>query len=51
MFNLAIALGALFGGIVADQVTLTGVLLTGALLAVPTTLAMWSARRAGRSDG
>lgn len=51
VFNLAIALGALFGGIVADQVTLTGVLLTGALLAVPTTLAMWSARRAGRSDG
>nr|WP_237307614.1 MFS transporter [Streptomyces alboflavus] len=51
VFNLAIALGALVGGIVADQVTLTGVLLTGALLAVPTTLAVWSARRAGRSDG
>ncbi|MER5966064.1 MFS transporter [Streptomyces sp. NPDC002057] len=44
VFNLAIALGALFGGIVADHVALSGVLLTGALLAVPTTVAMWSAR-------
>lgn len=50
VFNLAIALGALFGGIVADHVTLTGVLLTGALLALPTTLAMWSARRGTRQD-
>ncbi|WJV44919.1 hypothetical protein [Streptomyces flavofungini] len=44
VFNLAIALGALFGGLVADHIGLSGVLLTGAVLAVPTSLAMWSAR-------
>ncbi|MFI6978560.1 MFS transporter [Embleya sp. NPDC050154] len=43
VFNLAIALGALFGGIVANNVALTAVLTTGAVLALPTTLAMWRA--------
>ncbi|WP_331770190.1 MFS transporter (plasmid) [Embleya sp. NBC_00888] len=43
VFNLAIALGALFGGIVANNVALTAVPTTGAVLALPTTLAMWHA--------
>ncbi|MEU9192392.1 MFS transporter [Streptomyces hundungensis] len=46
VFNLAIALGALFGGIVADHMALTGVLTTGAVLAVLTSLALWSTRSA-----
>ncbi|WP_051782327.1 MULTISPECIES: MFS transporter [unclassified Streptomyces] len=50
VFNLAIALGALFGGIVANHVSISGVLLTGALLAVPTTVAVWSVRGGARQD-
>ncbi|WP_308164404.1 MFS transporter [Nonomuraea sediminis] len=44
VFNLAIALGALFGGIVVDTVTLTGVLWLGAALTVLTTLVVLRAR-------
>ncbi|PXX60413.1 putative MFS family arabinose efflux permease [Nocardia tenerifensis] len=41
MFNLAIALGALFGGIIADNVALTAVLWFGAALSVLASLAVW----------
>ncbi|GAA0918105.1 MFS transporter [Nonomuraea longicatena] len=44
VFNLAIALGALFGGLVADNVAITGVLWFGALLAVLTALAVGRVR-------
>lgn len=40
VFNLAIALGALLGGLLADNVALTAVLWFGAALAVLTTLAV-----------
>ncbi|WP_433256730.1 MFS transporter [Streptosporangium sp. CA-135522] len=40
VFNLAIALGALFGGIIADNVAIAGVLWFGAALAVLTSLAV-----------
>ncbi|MFI8934000.1 MFS transporter [Streptomyces sp. NPDC053474] len=46
MFNLAIALGALFGGIVANYLAVSGVLALGALLTLLTSLALWSTRRA-----
>ncbi|MFD0351390.1 hypothetical protein ACFQ0M_45775 [Kitasatospora aburaviensis] len=45
VYNLAIALGALFGGIVATHLSLNGVLTTGALFTLLTALAVWSARR------
>ncbi|MEU5876086.1 MFS transporter [Spirillospora sp. NPDC047279] len=45
MFNLAIALGALFGGLVVDQVALQGVLWVGAALALLTTVAVWRTRQ------
>lgn len=41
MFNLAIALGALFGGIVTDSVALTAVLWFGAALSVLASVAVW----------
>ncbi|WP_406229451.1 MFS transporter [Nocardia sp. NBC_01009] len=41
MFNLAIALGALFGGIIADSVALTAVLWFGAGLSALASLAVW----------
>ncbi|MFI6598190.1 hypothetical protein ACIBHX_18190 [Nonomuraea sp. NPDC050536] len=44
VFNLAIALGALFGGIVVDTITLTGVLWLGAVLTILTTLVVLRAR-------
>ncbi|MFD1933125.1 MULTISPECIES: hypothetical protein [Nonomuraea] len=47
MFNLAIALGALFGGIVADNVAIAGVLWFGAVLAVLTSLAVARVRESG----
>ncbi|MER7538363.1 MFS transporter [Streptomyces sp. NPDC097704] len=46
VFNLAIALGALFGGVVADRLSLNGVLALGAVLTLLTSLAVRSARRA-----
>ncbi|MFH8623149.1 MFS transporter [Streptomyces vietnamensis] len=46
MFNLAIALGALAGGVVADHLALSGVLALGAALTLVTSLAVRSARRA-----
>ncbi|GCD98541.1 MFS transporter [Embleya hyalina] len=45
MFNLAIALGALLGGIVVDAISPTGILLSGAVLTALTSLAMWRTRR------
>ncbi|MFI6598410.1 MFS transporter [Nonomuraea sp. NPDC050536] len=45
VFNLAIALGALFGGIVADNVAIAGVLWFGAILAVLTSLAVARVRK------
>ncbi|MFF5206600.1 MFS transporter [Streptosporangium sp. NPDC000396] len=45
IFNLAIALGALFGGIVADNLAITGALWFGAFLAVLTSLAIGRTRR------
>ncbi|WP_439679247.1 MFS transporter [Embleya sp. MST-111070] len=45
MFNLAIALGALFGGILVNTVSTAGVLLFGAALSVLTSLAVWGTRR------
>lgn len=45
MFNLAIALGALFGGVVADGLALSGVLALGSGLTLLTCAAVWSARR------
>ncbi|WP_433247510.1 MFS transporter [Streptosporangium sp. CA-135522] len=44
MFNLAIALGALFGGIIADHVVLTAVLWFGAALGILTSLAVRTTR-------
>ncbi|MGV9771631.1 MFS transporter [Streptosporangium sp. NPDC003464] len=44
VFNLAIALGALFGGLVADHVVLTAVLWFGAALSVLTSLAVRNTR-------
>ncbi|WP_194818374.1 MFS transporter [Nocardia sp. XZ_19_385] len=41
MFNLAIALGALFGGLLADNVALTAVLWFGAALSGLAALAVW----------
>ncbi|MFE3452648.1 MFS transporter [Nonomuraea sp. NPDC059194] len=46
VFNLAIALGALLGGLFVDAVTVTGVLWFGALLTVLTSLAVWRTRDA-----
>ncbi|GGP84107.1 MFS transporter [Streptomyces melanogenes] len=45
VYNLAIALGALFGAIVATHLTLNGVLITGAVFTLLTSLAVRSARR------
>lgn len=45
MFNLAIALGALLGGIVVDAISPTGILLAGAVLTALTSLAIWRTRR------
>ncbi|MYS83916.1 MFS transporter [Streptomyces sp. SID5474] len=45
MFNLAIALGALFGGILVNTVSTAGVLLFGAALSALTSLAVWGTRR------
>lgn len=45
LFNLAIALGALFGGIIVNAVSVTGVLWFGAILAALTSLAVRGARR------
>ncbi|MEV0248239.1 MFS transporter [Nocardia sp. NPDC050712] len=41
MFNLAIALGALFGGLLTDHVALTAVLWFGAALSALAALAVW----------
>ncbi|MFD9820187.1 MFS transporter [Streptomyces violascens] len=46
LFNLAIALGALFGGIVANNTAVSAVLLLGAALTLLTSTALWSTRRA-----
>ncbi|MEU7897189.1 MFS transporter [Nonomuraea sp. NPDC049152] len=46
VFNLAIALGALLGGVVVDAVAITGVLWFGALLTALTSLAVWRTRDA-----
>ncbi|TMQ96172.1 MFS transporter [Actinomadura soli] len=46
VFNLAIALGALFGGLVVNGASATAVLWFGAALTVLTFLAVWSTRRA-----
>ncbi|GAA4239707.1 MFS transporter [Actinomadura meridiana] len=46
VFNLAIAVGALFGGLVVNGVSTTAVLTFGAVLAVLTFLAVWTTRRA-----
>ncbi|MEV6278684.1 MFS transporter [Nocardia sp. NPDC051832] len=45
MFNLAIALGALFGGLLADNVALTAVLWFGAALSALAALAVWRTPR------
>ncbi|MFF1902766.1 MFS transporter [Kitasatospora sp. NPDC058218] len=45
VFNLAIALGALLGGLVVNAATLDAVLWTGAGIALLTALTLWSARR------
>ncbi|WP_283136547.1 MFS transporter [Rhizohabitans arisaemae] len=50
MFNLAIALGALFGGLIADNVVLAAVLWFGAALSALTSLAVWNTRSAARSN-
>ncbi|WP_067562449.1 MFS transporter [Nocardia acidivorans] len=44
MFNLAIALGALCGGLVTDNLTLSAVLWFGAALSALACLAIWSTR-------
>ncbi|MFH8369621.1 MFS transporter [Streptomyces sp. NPDC018031] len=44
VFNLAIALGALTGGIVTDHVAASGVLAVGAVLTLLTTAAVWRVR-------
>ncbi|MET9342238.1 MFS transporter [Nonomuraea sp. NPDC003804] len=52
VFNLAIALGALLGGVVVDAVAVTGVLWFGALLMLVTSLAVWRTRSGeGRRNG
>lgn len=45
VYNLAIALGAFFGAIVATHMTTNGVLTLGAFFTLLTSLAVWSARR------
>ncbi|MFF9765030.1 MFS transporter [Streptomyces sp. NPDC014636] len=45
VYNLAIALGALLGGIVATHLSVNAALTTGALFTLLTSLAVWSARR------
>ncbi|MFI6849309.1 MFS transporter [Kitasatospora sp. NBC_00085] len=45
VFNLAIALGALGGGLIVDAATLTTALWTGAGIGLLTTLTVWYARR------
>ncbi len=49
MFNLAIALGALFGGLIADNLALRAVLWFGAVVAGLAVVAVWSTRNA-RAD-
>ncbi|WP_406232078.1 MFS transporter [Nocardia sp. NBC_01009] len=44
MFNLAIALGALFGGLITDNVALSAVLWFGAALSALASIAIWSTR-------
>ncbi|WP_157554354.1 MFS transporter [Nocardia crassostreae] len=44
MFNLAIALGALFGGLISDNLALTAVLWFGAALSGLACLAVWTTR-------
>ncbi|MFC6933192.1 hypothetical protein ACFQHO_24520 [Actinomadura yumaensis] len=46
MFNLAIALGALSGGVIVDQVSTTAVLWTGAALSALTSLTILRTRPA-----
>ncbi|GHF59920.1 MFS transporter [Kitasatospora xanthocidica] len=48
VYNLAIALGALLGGLVATNATINGVLTAGAVFTLLTSLAVWSARREER---
>ncbi|GAB7184822.1 MFS transporter [Kitasatospora sp. Ki12] len=48
VYNLAIALGALLGGLVATNATINGVLTAGAVFTLFTSLAVWSARREER---
>jgi len=43
MFNLAIALGALFGGLVVDGISTNGVLWFGAVVSLLTTVAVLTA--------
>ncbi|MFE2727160.1 MFS transporter [Kitasatospora sp. NPDC059327] len=45
VFNLAIALGALFGGLVVNTATLGAALWTGAAIGLLTALTVWRARR------
>ncbi|WP_051468278.1 MFS transporter [Actinomadura oligospora] len=45
LFNLAIALGALFGGLVVDHLALRGVLWLGAVLILGTSTAVYRARK------
>ncbi|RDI68207.1 MFS transporter [Nocardia pseudobrasiliensis] len=46
MFNLAIALGALFGGLIADNLALRAVLWFGAVVGGLAAVAVWSTRNA-----
>ncbi|MEV0584333.1 MFS transporter [Nonomuraea sp. NPDC050310] len=45
VFNLAIALGALVGGLIVDAASTTAVLWVGAALTVLTVLSVWSAKK------
>ncbi|GAA3469198.1 MFS transporter [Nonomuraea roseola] len=48
MFNLAIALGALFGGLIADNVVIAAALWFGAALSILTSVVVWNTRPARR---
>lgn len=45
MFNLAIALGALFGSLIVGVVTVTGVLWVAAVLVILTSIVVWGTKR------
>ncbi len=45
MFNLAIALGALFGSLIVGLVTVSGVLWVAAGLVVLTSIVVWGTKR------